>query len=101
MCQTLPLFCLYTSFSSYNDKYSSIDWVDCVAQLVERLLQAPEVRSLNPVCGKLYITDLLSTVLKRRKKKEYRIGPILIYYALDCGKSLDQMPGIRTRDWWV
>ena len=67
MCQTRPLFCLHTSFSSYNDKYSSIDWVVVVSQLVERLLLAPEVRGLNPVFSKLYLTDLLSTVLKRRK----------------------------------
>ena len=33
-----------------------------VAQLVERLLQIPEVRGSNPVVGKFYI---LSAVLKR------------------------------------
>ena len=42
-----------------------------VAQLVERLLAIPEVRSLNPVIGKFYIEHLfsclLSTVLKRQK----------------------------------
>ena len=41
-----------------------------VAQLVERSLPMPEVRSLNPVIGKLLyrtFTCLLSTVLKRQK----------------------------------
>ena len=36
-----------------------------VAQLVERLLPTQEVRSLNPVIGKIYIEHFLSTVLKR------------------------------------
>ena len=36
-----------------------------VAQLVERLLPMPEVRSSNPVIDKNYIEHLLSTVLKR------------------------------------
>ena len=42
-----------------------------VAQLVDWLLPIPEVRSSNPVIGKIYIEHLftcfLSTVLKRRK----------------------------------
>ena len=41
------------------------------AQLVEQSLLKPEVRSSNPVIGKIIIehlsTCLLSTVLKRRK----------------------------------
>ena len=36
-----------------------------VAQLVERSLPIPEVRGSNPIIGKNYIEDLLSTVLKR------------------------------------
>ena len=39
-----------------------------VAQLVERSLPTPEVRRSNPVIGKLYITNILSTVLKRRNR---------------------------------
>ena len=35
-----------------------------VAQLVERSLQTPEVRGSNPAIGKIYIEQLLSTVLK-------------------------------------
>ena len=35
-----------------------------VAQLVERSLPTPEVRGLNPAIGKIYIEQLLSTVLK-------------------------------------
>ena len=43
-------------------------WAVDVAQLVERLLATPEVRSLNHVIGKIYIEQcLLSTVLKGRK----------------------------------
>ena len=38
-----------------------------VAQLVERLLPTPDICSSNPVIGKLFITNILSTVLKRRK----------------------------------
>ena len=45
-----------------------------VAQLVERSLPTPEVCGSNPVIGKKYIEDLLSTVLIRRKEKEKRPG---------------------------
>ena len=38
-----------------------------VAVLVDQLLHIPEVCALNPVIGKIYIEQLLSTVLKRRK----------------------------------
>ena len=38
-----------------------------VAQLVERSIPIPEVRSLNPARAKIHIKHLLSTVLKRRK----------------------------------
>ena len=37
-----------------------------MAQLVERLLTTPVVCSLNPAIGQLYITLILSAVLKRR-----------------------------------
>ena len=37
------------------------------AQLVERLLPPPEVRSSNPVNGNFYKTYIMSAVLKRRK----------------------------------
>ena len=40
-----------------------------VAQLVEQSLPTPEVRSSNPVIGKIYIEHLLSTVLKFEKTK--------------------------------
>ena len=48
-----------------------------VTQLVERLLLIPEVCSLNPVIGKIYVEHcLLPTVLKRRNKvKEAGNGP--------------------------
>ena len=49
-----------------------------VAQLVGHLLPIPEVRSSNPVIGKIYIEHcLLSTVLKKMKikKKEAGNGP--------------------------
>ena len=46
-------------------------WAVVVAQLVEWSLLIPEVRSSNPVIGKIYIehlcTRLLPTVLKRQK----------------------------------
>ena len=44
-----------------------------VAQFVERLFLTPEVCGLNPVIGKLLITYLLSTVLKKRKQKKKRL----------------------------
>ena len=44
-------------------------WAVVVAQLVEWSLLTPEVRSLNPLIGKLYITYLLSTVLKICRKR--------------------------------
>ena len=37
-----------------------------VAQLVEHLPMTQEIRGSNPVIDKLYITYMLSTVLKRR-----------------------------------
>ena len=53
-------------------------WAVVVAQLVERLLPTPEVRSLNPVIGKNFNEHcLLSTVLRRRKwRKRGREWPI-------------------------
>ena len=38
-----------------------------VAQVVERLLLIPEIRSSNPVIAKIYIEHLLLTVLDRQK----------------------------------
>ena len=48
-----------------------------VAQLVEGLLQPPEVHSLNPVIGKINIEHSLSTVMKKTKNmgKEAGKGP--------------------------
>ena len=47
---------------------SLVPWAVVVAQLVERSLPIPEVRSSNPVIGKnLLNIYFLSTVLKRRK----------------------------------
>ena len=53
-----------------------------MAQLVKRSLPIPEVRSSNPVIGKIYIkhlfTCLLSTVMKsENKSKEAGNGPLL------------------------
>ena len=54
------------------------DWAVVVAQMVERKLPTPDVSASNPVIGKLFTTDLLSTVLKRRnKRKRGRDGPNL------------------------
>ena len=52
------------------------EWEVVVAQLVERLLPIPEVRSSNPVIGKnLLNICLLSTVYwKDEKKKKKRPG---------------------------
>ena len=49
-----------------------------VAQLVERSLPTPEVRSSNPVIGEIFLQHcLLSTALKRQnKEKEAGNGPI-------------------------
>ena len=38
-------------------------------QLVERSLPTPEVPDSNPEIGKIYNEHLLSTILKRRKKR--------------------------------
>ena len=38
-----------------------------VTQLVERLLPKMEVLGSDPIIGKFYITNTLSTVLKRQK----------------------------------
>ena len=43
-----------------------------VAQLVEQLLLAPEIRVSNSVIATIYVECLLSTVLKRRKYKKKR-----------------------------
>ena len=40
-----------------------------VAQLVERSLPTPKIRSLNPVIGNF---DLLSTEIKRQKERKNR-----------------------------
>ena len=45
-----------------------------VAQLVEWSLPTLEMPGSNPVNGKLYITYLLSNVLKRQKEKKKRLG---------------------------
>ena len=54
-----------------------------VAQLVERLLPIPEVRSSNPVIGKkiIYILNicLLSTVIEKTKIKKKRLGMAHIF----------------------
>ena len=42
-------------------------WAVVEFQLVELSLLTPEVRGSNLVIGKLYITHIVSTVLKRRK----------------------------------
>ena len=57
---------LLTNFHATN---KARGWAKVVAQLVERLHPASEVRNLNPVSGKLLIWNIcfLSTVLKRRK----------------------------------
>ena len=44
-----------------------------VAQLVERSLPTPEIRGSKPVIGKFYIIYMLSTGLKRQKKKKRSI----------------------------
>ena len=54
-----------------------------VAQLVEWSLPTPKVRSLNPVIGKLHIAYILSTVLKRKKGREWPIKKIL--QKTECG----------------
>ena len=41
-----------------------------VAQLVEWSLPTPKVCGSNPVIGKIYIEHLLSTRLKRQKRKK-------------------------------
>ena len=46
-----------------------------MAKFVKRLLPTPEVRGSNPFNGKLYITFLLTTVLKGRKEKRGRDRP--------------------------
>ena len=54
--------------NKFKNSVASIVWAVVVAQLVERLLPTPEVRSSNPVIGKkIYIECFLSKVLKRRK----------------------------------
>ena len=45
-----------------------------VTQLVERLLPKMEVLGSDPIIGKFYITNTLSTVLKRQKEKKKRPG---------------------------
>ena len=45
--------------------YKYIKRAGCVAQLAERLLPTPVVRSSNQVIAKIYIERLVSTVLKR------------------------------------
>ena len=45
-----------------------------VTQLVERLLPKMEVLGSDPIIGKLYITNTLSTVLKRQKEQKKRPG---------------------------
>ena len=48
-----------------------------VAQLVERLLLTPQVRGSNSFIEKLYLTYILSTVSKRRKRgQEWPISKI-------------------------
>ena len=42
-----------------------------VAQLVEQSLPTPEVRGSNLVIDKLYITFILSTVVKNENKEKY------------------------------
>ena len=46
-----------------------------VAQLVERSLPTPEVRSLNPVIGKFYIEHLLTiNCIENTKNKHKEVG---------------------------
>ena len=61
----------------FNSDHKSFDGAVVMAQLVEQLRLTPEVCSLNPVIGKIYVEHcLLPTVLKRRNKvKEAGNGP--------------------------
>ena len=43
------------------------DWAVVVTQLAGQVLWTGEIRSSNPVIGKLYKTYTMSTVLKRQK----------------------------------
>ena len=53
-----------------------VAWAAVVAQLVERSLPIPEVCGSNPVIGYLYITFMLSTLLKfwKDENKEKEAG---------------------------
>ena len=56
-----------------------------VAQLVERAHPAPEVRSSDPVIGKMCIERFMSTLLKRRKQR--KIGWESTFKKDEGGKS--------------
>ena len=52
---------------SNQDKESLIYGAVVVAQLVERLLSTPEIRSSNPVIGKILSTNFTIKIQKRQK----------------------------------
>ena len=58
---------LFNAQVTNNYEMSTVTWAVVVANLVERSLKIPDVRSSNPVISKNYIEHLLSSVLKRRK----------------------------------
>ena len=60
--------------TSYNKNLFKKHWALVVAQLVERLLPIPEVRSLNPVIGKnLYSTFLADCIEKTKKEGTFNV----------------------------
>ena len=64
--------------SSNNATQIVVSWAVAVAQLVEQLLTIPEVRSSNPVIGKIYIEHwfTVNCIEKTKmKKKEAGNGP--------------------------
>ena len=65
--------------SSNNATQIVVSWAVAVAQLVEQSLTIPEVRSSNPVIGKIYIEHwfTVNCIEKTKmKKKEAGNGPL-------------------------
>ena len=48
-----------------------------MAQLAEQSFLTPEIRSLNPVIGKIYAEHLFTAKCIERRQKEKVIGPFL------------------------
>ena len=72
-----------------------------MAHLVERSLVIPEVRSLNPVIGKIYIEHLFTVnYIEKTKIKKKRPGMAVVLAQLEEGLlPIPEIPQFESSHW--